>query len=138
MLASLSAESEGAAALRVVGCGSGGVNELREKLAQDNIFFGLVRTTETIDQTVAVKFVAISFIGEAIGVMRKALISTLRGDITAAFDPFHCELLNVSTKEEVTNLTRTRSRSRTRARIRTRTDVSNKEEVTEEAVAQQP
>ena len=138
MLASLSAESEGAAALRVVGSGSGGVNELREKLAQDNIFFGLVRTTETIDQTVAVKFVAISFIGEAIGVMRKALISTLRGDITAAFDPFHCELLNVSTKEEVTNLTRTRTRSRIRARIRTRTDVSNKEEVTEEAVAQQP
>ena len=44
----------------------------------------------------------ISFIGEAIGVMRKALVSTLRGDITAAFDPFHCELLNVSTKEEVT------------------------------------
>ena len=95
-----------------------------------------MRTTETIDQTVAVKFVAISFIGEAIGVMRKAqpllallvaqratvrgpgcnhtspglqphviisqaLISTLRGDITAAFDPYHCELLNVSTKEEV-------------------------------------
>ena len=43
----------------------------------------------------------ISFIGEAIGVMRKALVSTLRGDITAAFDPFHCELLNLSSKEEV-------------------------------------
>ena len=102
VLASLSAESEGAAALRVVGSGSGGVNELRERLTQDNIFYGLIRTTETIDQTVAVKFVLISFIGEAIGVMRKALVSTLRGDITAAFDPFHCELLNVSTKEEVT------------------------------------
>ena len=101
VLASLSAESEGAAALRVVGSGSGGVNELRERLTQDNIFYGLIRTTETIDQTVAVKFVLISFIGEAIGVMRKALVSTLRGDITAAFDPFHCELLNVSTKEEV-------------------------------------
>ena len=102
VLASLSAESEGAAALRVVGSGSSGVNELRERLTQDNIFYGLIRTTETIDQTVAVKFVLISFIGEAIGVMRKALVSTLRGDITAAFDPFHCELLNVSTKEEVT------------------------------------
>ena len=130
VLASLSAESEGAAALCVVGSGSGGVNELREKLAQDNIFFGLVRTTETIDQTVAVKFVAISFIGEAIGVMRKALISTLRGDITAAFDPFHCELLNVSTKEEVTNLTLTLTL--------TLTDVSIKEEVTVEAVTAQP
>ena len=101
VLASLSAESEGAAALRVVGSGSGGVNELRERLTQDNIFYGLIRTTETIDQTVAVKFVLISFIGEAIGVMRKALVSTLRGDITAAFDPFHCELLNLSSKEEV-------------------------------------
>ena len=101
VLASLSAESEGAAALRVVGSGSSGVNELRERLTQDNIFYGLIRTTETIDQTVAVKFVLISFIGEAIGVMRKALVSTLRGDITAAFDPFHCELLNVSAQEEV-------------------------------------
>ena len=146
VLASLSAESEGAAALRVVGSGSGGVNELRERLTQDNIFYdlialtdrqtdildpnpnpnpnqdnifyGLVRTTETIDQTVAVKFVLISFIGEAIGVMRKALVSTLRGDITAAFDPFHCELLNVSTKEEV----RLRSvRVRLRARVLTLT-----------------
>ena len=102
VLASLSAEPQGAAALYVVGSGNCGVNELREKLTQDNIFFGLVRTTETIDMTVAVKFVAISFVGEAIGVMRKALISTLRGEISAAFDPFHCELLNVSTKEEVT------------------------------------
>ena len=99
-------------------------------LTQDNIFFGLVRTTETIDQTVAVKFVAISFIGEAIGVMRKALISTLRGDITAAFDPFHCELLNVSTKEEVTNLTLTLTL--------TLTDASIEEEVRVEAVTAQP
>ena len=128
VLASLSAESEGDLALCVVGSGNGGTNELRERLTQDNIvrraqplqqsldcdtrgfghprprpqFFGLVRTTETIDNTVAVKFVAISFIGEAIGVMRKARISTLRGDIKAAFDPFHCELLNVSSRAEVT------------------------------------
>ena len=34
VLASLSAESEGAAALRVVGSGGGGVNELRELLTQ--------------------------------------------------------------------------------------------------------
>ena len=36
VLASLSAESEGAAALRVVGSGGGGVNELRELLTQES------------------------------------------------------------------------------------------------------
>ena len=100
VLASLSSESEDLG-LRVLGTGTGGVTELRELLTQENIFFGLVRTIETIDKTEAVKFVFISFVGEKIGVMRKARISTLRGGIQAAFDPFHCELLNLSSKEEV-------------------------------------
>ena len=84
------------AAQQLAGTGTGGVTELRELLTQENIFFGLVRTIETIDKTEAVKFVFISFVGEKIGVMRKARISTLRGGIQAAFDPFHCELLNLS------------------------------------------
>ena len=33
----------------------------------------------------------------------KAKISTLRGTIAADFDPFHCELLNVSSQAEVTD-----------------------------------
>ena len=64
--------------------------------AQDNIYYGLVRTTETIDQTEAVKFVFISFLGEKVAPMRKAKISTLKGTITEAFAPFHAELLNAS------------------------------------------
>ena len=51
VLASLSAESEGAAALRVVGSGSGGVNELRERLTQDSIFYGLIALTLTLTLT---------------------------------------------------------------------------------------
>ena len=47
------------------------------------------------------RFVFVSFVGEAIGVMRRAKISTLRGTIAAEFGQFHAELLNVSTKEEV-------------------------------------
>ena len=70
--------------------------------AQDNIYYGLVRTTETIDQTEAVKFVFISFLGEKVAPMRKAKISTLKGTITEAFAPFHAELLNASSRDEVT------------------------------------
>ena len=34
--------------------------------------------------------------------MKKAKVSTLKGTITEAFEPFHAELLNASSLEEVT------------------------------------
>jgi len=90
------------AALRLIGSGSGGVSELASHLSQDNLFYGFVRTTEAIDSTVAVKFIFLSFIGENVPMMKKAKTSTLKGTITEAFEPFHGELLNASTLDEVT------------------------------------
>ena len=89
------------AALRLIGSGSGGVTELASHLSQDNLFYGFVRTTEAIDSTVAVKFIFLSFIGENVPMMKKAKTSTLKGTITEAFEPFHAELLNASTLDEV-------------------------------------
>jgi len=78
------------------------VAELASHLSQDNLFYGFVRTTEAIDSTVAVKFIFLSFIGENVPMMKKAKTSTLKGTITEAFEPFHAELLNASTLDEVT------------------------------------
>ena len=55
----------------------------------------------TIGSTVAVKFIFLSFIGENVPMMKKAKTSTLKGTITEAFEPFHAELLNASTLDEV-------------------------------------
>ena len=51
-------------------------------LSSDNSFYGLVRTTQIVDPRAPpqVRFVFVSFVGEAIGVMRRAKISTLRGE----------------------------------------------------------
>ena len=55
----------------------------------------------SIGSTVAVKFIFLSFIGENVPMMKKAKTSTLKGTITEAFEPFHAELLNASTLDEV-------------------------------------
>ena len=58
-------------------------------LAAEGVYYGLVRTTETIDASVTVKFVFVSFIGESVAPMRKAKISTLKGTIAVAFEHIH-------------------------------------------------
>lgn len=65
------------------------------------MYYGLVRTTEQIDKSTTVKFVYITFIGENIGVMRRAKISTFKGTVTKAFEPFHAEMLNATSVDEV-------------------------------------
>jgi hypothetical protein len=65
------ADSQGFA-LQLAGSGTGGAAALAAALAPSNVYYGLVRTTDTIDASVTVKFVFISFIGADVPVMRKA------------------------------------------------------------------
>jgi len=95
-------EAEPGLGIVMVGSGEGGTAALAAKLADDNIYYGLVRTTEQIDKSTTVKFVFVSFIGEGVKPMRKAKISTLKGTVTEAFEPFHAELLNATSAAEVT------------------------------------
>ena len=72
--------------------------ELAKKLASDTAYYGLVRTTEAIDSKIAgqkdaVKFCFITFLGEALSVLKKGRIATLKGTITHTFEPFHVELV---------------------------------------------
>lgn len=60
-------------ALQLVGTGSGGLAALRAKLDGNNAYYGLLRTTEKIDDSVTTKFVFVICIGEAVKV--RALLS---------------------------------------------------------------
>ena len=88
--------------LEAVGSGSGKVDELAAKLTADTAYYGLVRTTETIDSTVNVKFCFLSYLGESVGPVKKGKITTFKGTLESVFHPYHVELLNCTSPSEVT------------------------------------
>lgn len=89
--------------LRLVGSGSGGVAALAAHLNGSSVFYGLVRTTDVIDNSVTVKFVFISFIGSALPPMKRARVSTLKGCVSEIFSPFHAEMMRATEPSEVTS-----------------------------------
>ena len=104
-LAALDSHNE----LRMVGMGVGGAEALAAKLSPDSAYYGLVRTTETIDSNIAgqkdaVKFCFVTYLGTDLGAMRKGKITTFKGTITESFAPFHVELLNATSAEEVSTI----------------------------------
>jgi len=99
--------------LSLLGKGSGSVAELRKRLNQDNVVYGLVRKMEKIDDTQAVKFVYIRWIGKNIPFMQRAKLGTHAGDIAELFSPFHTSMdapdLEDITDERVMRLIQTAS-----------------------------
>lgn len=83
---------EGKASLKLVGHGTNGLEELIPHLNETQILYGLYRTTDTYDNTVAIKFVLILWIGEKVPIMNKARITTHKGDITTFFGQYHVDL----------------------------------------------
>lgn len=75
--------------LRLKEVGSGGLDALKASLASDTFNYGLVRLTETIDKTTAVKFCLIKSQPEATKMMVKAKLGLLVGAVSGIFAPFH-------------------------------------------------
>ena len=50
-----------------------------------------------------VKFALVSWVGEEVAPMRKARLSSLRGQASSVLSPYHTELLNVASAAEVTH-----------------------------------
>jgi len=88
--------------------GSAGLDELIALLKDDQVQYGLYRTTDTVDNTVAVKFVLILWVGEKLPVIRKARITTHKGELTAFIGQYHvdcsCSNLNEINDDIVTDL----------------------------------
>lgn len=72
--------------------GSGGIPEMRGHLNPQNVAYGLVRKNEKIDDSIAVKFAYIRWVGDKIPVMQKAKLGTHAGDVNAFFSPTHTSL----------------------------------------------
>jgi len=88
--------------LELISQGSGGFNELKSKISDVNtIYYGLLRVTEQIDDTTAVKFVFITYLGEKVPGVKKARITTQRGAITEFFGQYHVDV-TVSNQSELT------------------------------------
>jgi len=94
--------------LKLVATGQGDLDELITHLKDDQILYGLYRTTDTIDNTVAVKFVMIVWVGESVPIIRKARITTHKGDVTSFMGQYHvdvhCSNLNEINEDIVRDL----------------------------------
>jgi len=86
--------------LKLVATGQGDLDELITHLKDDQILYGLYRTTDTIDNTVAVKFVLIVWVGEKVPIIRKARIVTHKGDVTSFVGQYHVDV-NCSNLNEI-------------------------------------
>jgi ssRNA-specific RNase YbeY (16S rRNA maturation enzyme) len=71
--------------------GSHGLDELLSHLKPDHVQYGLFRTTDTVDNTIAVKFVLILWVGEQVPFTRKARITTHKGEVTAFIGQYHVD-----------------------------------------------
>jgi len=82
----------GSDTLTLLGKGTGGVNELKALLKDDEVQYGLVRLMDQIDNSATVKFIFIHFVGEQVKYTRKARIGIHIGKVTEIFTPHHNEL----------------------------------------------
>lgn len=78
--------------LKLVGTGTGGIEEFIEKLDDSAVGYGLVRFIEQIDQSETVKFCFVNWVGDNIHRMQRAVLSTHRGFVNNLFQPFHVDL----------------------------------------------
>jgi len=75
----------------LIGSGSGGVEELKQHLTDDNIYYGIVRMTDQIDNSITVKFVFIHFMGDGLKPMARARVTTHKLTVSEVFRPYHVD-----------------------------------------------
>jgi len=82
--------------------GTGGADELLANLNDAMVGYILIRKTEKIDVTEAIKFAFIRFVGDNVPRMLKARLGTHFGKITEFFSPYHVSL-DVTHKSEISD-----------------------------------
>ncbi len=87
--------------IELTGKGSGSLDELKSHLKDDNVYYGLLRTEDKIDESVTIKFVFIHFIGNGLKPLHRAKISTHKGAVTKLFTPYHIDF-TISEADEIT------------------------------------
>lgn len=75
-----------------LGSGTGGASELEAILRDDIVVYALIRKIEIIDQTEAVKFCYVRWLGENIPRMQRAKLGASSAAIQQLFSPYHVSL----------------------------------------------
>jgi hypothetical protein len=78
--------------LELVGSGSGGLAALKAHLKVENVYYGMLRLTEKIDDSVTTKFVFVIFIGEKVPGVKKARVATHKGAVQELFGQYHVDV----------------------------------------------
>jgi len=78
--------------VKFLASGSGGLAEMRTHFKDDVVAYGIIRVTEKIDDTVAVKFCFVDWRGENINRMQRANLGIHSGDVTALLRPYHVDV----------------------------------------------
>jgi len=79
-------------ALVVQGKGSGGVEELKQLLAEDQCQFGYLRVISGDSESKRVKFVFISWVGERVGALKRAKVSVHKANVKTVIQSFGVEV----------------------------------------------
>jgi len=96
----LNYESERSDKLRLASTGSGGLNELKHKLEEDQASFIYSRITYANDkESQRHKFILIIWIGPNVKVMRKAKLSVHKADVKSVLRQFSIEVPASSTDD---------------------------------------
>jgi hypothetical protein len=82
-------ENETSNIVAPVGQGSGGLDELKCHLTDNQIYYGLLRVTDYIDERPHTKFVYIYWMGEAVKPTRKAIVTTHKGAVSDFIGQYH-------------------------------------------------
>jgi hypothetical protein len=88
--------------LELVGHGSGGLDELKQHLTSDKVFYGFLKVPDGIDASKFYRFFFINFVGTNVSPMLKGKIATHKGAVSEFYEPFHL-LINAEDKSELTN-----------------------------------
>ncbi|ELP84551.1 coactosin, putative [Entamoeba invadens IP1] len=75
--------------LVVAGSGDKGVDEMKGIFQENQIYFGFVRETDQIDDSVTIKFAFINYIGDKSPRLQKAGVGMHRSSIQDKFGQFH-------------------------------------------------
>lgn len=88
--------------LHVTGSGSGGVEEFRQSLKDNEVAYGFLAVSSSIDQTEMRRFIYVRWVPENTPPLLKGKLTTHRGFVEDFYNPFHITI-NASDLNEITS-----------------------------------
>ncbi|KAJ6255047.1 coactosin [Anaeramoeba flamelloides] len=79
--------------IKLIAAGEGGIEGIKDSIRDTSANYAIVRVSHKIDETLAVYFVAIYWMGNGVNPLWKGKIATHRGAIDSLFEPVHLTIM---------------------------------------------